>query len=213
MGSIGDVIDNGLSDLVDFFEQIVDWANGLEDIASEFALGVIPLNPLEIIEPLRYFIPLTPGTAANIVQTTIKNKKEIEWYWYANPYTLGIGGWQREREKHRRLKNRAERLDREALENDLAVFQQMTAELLALRASGELRLLRARISATYVAPGVFVTDDKPAEWRIYEELYQLKLLSSEEFMRQRAAASHRPFGMRQVEESFLRSARHFRGQY
>ena len=103
--------------------------------------------------------------------------------------------------------------ERRDLAAEIERMSTALSELQGQMMTGELRVLNARITATYAGGNVFIADDKPAEWRIYEELYRFRLLSSEEWRRQRAAASQRPFGMNQIADAFDRSARHFRSKY
>lgn len=149
------------------------------------------------------------------------NNRELKWYHYlfltAGPvgsmFFLGAS-YQMLREKVRREKNAAQNLEAELLAEDIQKLHVATAQAAAQIATGELRLFTSRIAVTAVGQATFVTDDKPAEWRIFEQLYNIRLISSEEYVRQNAANWTRPFGRSSdVIEEFVAAAKQYRARW
>ena len=211
-----------MGDVADFFTDIGrSVAQAAEELAREtdaliarnkaLAAVVAVINPVSLVAT--YAATHSGPILQSAYDMGVKPIGDLQWYWFLNPIAPFVGAQQHYQEQTRRDRNRLENNQAEALAEQVAQFHKATAELVAEKATGELRLLQSRIAATYVGPGTYVTDDKPPEWRMYEQLYKVKLLSSEEWQRQRVAATYRVDGIDRIEETFLRSARHFRSRF
>lgn len=214
MGDVGKVINDAVDDIKKAAADLAAEATELV-MRNKLIAGVATvINPTLLIGT--YSATSAPAAAVGVVDElvlTAKHIPELQWYYFLNPYSIYAGAAQRRREALRRQANERYRVEAEALARAVDEYQRATSAMIAERATGELRLLNARLAATYVGSSTFVSDDKPAEWRMYEQLYGISLISSDEWRRQRAYASIRPFGIEAVEEDFMNAARYFRAQY
>lgn len=223
---------------VDVGRQISDAVNdGIEWVGDRVGLPSTPDDVSELIRDVftgdyKSVIRMTvlPTVIANIwpVAQTAQmvfdlsfHNRELRWYHYlfltAGPvgfmFFLGAS-YQMFREKVRRERNAAQNLEAELLAEDIQKLHVATAQAAAQIATGELRLFTSRIAVTAVGQATFVTDDKPAEWRIFEQLYNIRLISSEEYVRQNAANWTRPFGRSSdVIEEFVAAAKQYRARW
>ncbi len=140
---------------------------------------------------------------------------DLKWYdYFTGPNVLLTATYQTQR-VNSRLRKTAFDKARDQRERFLASaradLQQETADLAALKTTGEIRLLGDRIKATYVGNSTFVTDDKPQAWRMYEQLYRIRLQSSDEYRRSNLSRFMKPFSQGEaLQDAYLSSARHYR---
>lgn len=214
MGGVGDFFQRQINTVVRTAEDIARETNELVQRNRVLAVVATVVNPSLLLGT--YSATQSPASAIAIADELIQTTKEIpnlQWYYFANPYSIWGGAYQRRRENQRREMNAMDNRRAEALQAAIEEYKKATADLLAERATGELRLMNARLAATYVGNNTFISDDRPAEWRMLAQLYGMNIIDSDEWRRQRAYASYRPFGVEEVEEDFLDAARHYRARY
>lgn len=214
MGGVGNFFQRQINSVVRTAEDIARETNELVQRNKVLSAVATVINPTVLLGT--YSATQSPISAIAVADELIQTAKEVpnlQWYYFANPYSLFAGAYQRRRENQRREANAFANRQAELLQSAIEEYKRATADLLAERATGELRLMNARLAATYVGNNTFVSDDKPAEWRILGQLYKMNIIDSDEWRRQRAYASYRPFGVEEIEDDFMSAARHYRAMY
>lgn len=201
VGSVGDFFSKRARDIADAAADLAAEANLL--IEKNKALAGIGF----VINPAAFTGTYASTQAAPVAGAYIESLgtlRDIRWYYYLHTYALTAAVQKRQQElaeDARRKRNAVEN----AIDEQVAELNSTTANLVAEAATGELRLMTSRIAATFAGPGTFIVDGKPPEWRMYEQLYGIRLLDRDEWLRQTASLRQYP-GMREARDAFLDAA-------
>lgn len=144
--------------------------------------------------------------------TKILTHPQDYWRFYSSAIILGggpVGAYFGNRIARRIEKDKYDRM----IGDSIAAFHRGLIELAAIKTSGELRLLQQRIAATYVGNRTFITDSKPPYWRMYAELFQIRLISSDDWRRHSVFEGSRLAMDSDMQSQFLHSAQLIRSRY